>query len=410
MPISIIIPVFNKWELTRNCLFSLKKYTPEDSYEVIVIDNNSTDKTPLLAKEFGQSLFGQNFRYVRLEQNINFGPACNLGAKLAKNDLVFFLNNDTFVTPNWLAPLLEAFGQDPNLGAVGPLLLYQNNTVQHLGVYVNLKRQFGHLYRWFPKDHPVVRKKRSFHAITGAAMLMARKFFLELGGFYPKYKNGFEDVDLCLKITQTNKKLQVVTESIIYHLESQSPGRNKFNTYNSLLLQKRWKIIKPDGWLFYQEDGYQIKITKYLNLWVNVNAEQENILLQDYCPEYKWFIDKLKKEPFWWNGYKKAFAFCLTNKQYQNALTICSKASYFYPLEKILPWLCYLDRIRATNNLHLPKLKNYLQEAKKHLNFHPLALKYLGQLQQQEPKFSPLFAEWKRIFGKQFYHCNQNQN
>uniref|UniRef100_UPI0012EBC515 glycosyltransferase family 2 protein n=1 Tax=Desulfovibrio cuneatus TaxID=159728 RepID=UPI0012EBC515 len=132
--VSIIIPVMNKWELTKACLESLARHTPAGVAEVIVVDNGSTDETAHALAPLGKQLFGNLFTPIRWEENRNFGPACNAGAEAARAPMLFFLNNDTLLTPNWLPPLLEAFDANPRLGAVGPLLLYENGTVQHMGV------------------------------------------------------------------------------------------------------------------------------------------------------------------------------------------------------------------------------------------------------------------------------------
>ncbi|MDQ7033151.1 MAG: glycosyltransferase family 2 protein, partial [Desulfonauticus sp.] len=317
IPITIIIPVYNKWDLTKNCLLSLKKYTPDNTYKIIVVDNNSTDKTPVVAKEFGRGLFGENYKYVRLNENINFGPACNLGAKLAKTDLLFFLNNDTVVTPNWLEPLLDNYEKINNVGALGPLLLYPDNTVQHLGVTFSLKKQVSHLYRYVPHQHPVVKKRRRFQVITGAAFLISKKFFWELDGFYEEFRNGFEDVDLCAKIIKRHKLLTVLPESIIYHLEGQTSGRHSSEKHNSRLLTQRCvNIFIPDQWRFYLEDGYQINLTRLFNIWPTISSEREELLRQDYVCDLEWYWEKLNLEPFWWNGYKEALGLCLKHKKY----------------------------------------------------------------------------------------------
>ena len=81
--LSVIIPVFNKWELTRDCLLSLRDYTPGDDFEVIVVDNASSDDTPAELPSLGEALFPGRFTCLRFSENRNFGPACNAGAKAA---------------------------------------------------------------------------------------------------------------------------------------------------------------------------------------------------------------------------------------------------------------------------------------------------------------------------------------
>ncbi len=113
-----------------------------------------------------KNLFGERFAPIVFPENRNFGPACNAGARASKGALLFFLNNDTVLTPGWFPPLRDAFRDNDSLGAVGPLLLYGDKTVQHLGVSFGTIGPF-HLYHDFPADHPVVLKDRDLQCITG---------------------------------------------------------------------------------------------------------------------------------------------------------------------------------------------------------------------------------------------------
>lgn len=158
--------------------------------EVIVVDNASTDGTASKLEPFGRGLFGDAFRAIRNSENINFCPAYNLGAKAATAPLMFFLNNDTIATTGWLPPLLAGM-EKPGVGAVGPLLLYENRTVQHLGVAFSTTG-ISHLYSGFPENHPAVGRKRKLQAITGAAMLLRKELFFEVGAFHEGTATGLK--------------------------------------------------------------------------------------------------------------------------------------------------------------------------------------------------------------------------
>lgn len=255
---SVIIPVFNRWELTRDCLRSLREHTPGDNFEVIVADNASSDATRSELEPLALSLFREHFRSLRFPQNVNFGPACNTGAAAASSRLLFFLNNDTLLTPGWSEPLLRALEEDDGLGAVGPLLLYPDNTVQHLGVTFST-RGVSHLYDGFPADHPVVKKKRRLQAITAAALLVPKELFFEAGAFFKEYRNGFEDLDLCLQIRKLGKKLACLPESRLYHLEGQSAGRADHDDANAALFTSRCgDLVYPDLHQHGLRDGFTV--------------------------------------------------------------------------------------------------------------------------------------------------------
>ena len=123
---TVIIPVFNKWQLTEACLRSLHTHSSLP-FNIIVADNASTDETATELEPLGRSLFGERFRCIRFHENRNFGPACNAAAAAAKTTLLFFLNNATLIKPGWEPPFLDAHPDDPNHGGVVPLLLYPND-------------------------------------------------------------------------------------------------------------------------------------------------------------------------------------------------------------------------------------------------------------------------------------------
>lgn len=301
--LSIIIPVFNKWQLTLDCLVSLKEYTPGDHYEVIVVDNASKDATITQLEPLGKALFGKRFSAIRNRENMNFGPACNQGAKAAKAPLLFFLNNDTLMTKDWLPPLLAGLRENQDIGAAGPLLLYMNDTVQHLGVTFFLT-SVHHLYQNYPRNHPVVHKKRDLQAITGAALLIYKDLFNDCGAFYEEYKNGFEDVDLCMQIISRGKKIRCISESVIYHLESQTPGRSVHEKNNARILSERWgDKLRYDAHIHALRDKLKPAIDDALNAcFLMDDKESEELLREAQHQPFRWIHDKLAENPGWIQG------------------------------------------------------------------------------------------------------------
>ncbi|MDL2279736.1 glycosyltransferase family 2 protein [Desulfovibrio sp. OttesenSCG-928-G11] len=299
---SVIIPVLNNWNLTRACLHSLKKHGPDRAFEVIVVDNGSSDATAAVLEPLGRSLFGARFKRLRFEENRNFGPACNAGALAAGADLLFFLNNDTLLTPGWAPPLLAAFAEAPDLGAAGPLLLYENNTVQHLGVYCSLDR-VGHLYRGFPRDHPAVFKKRRLKALTAAALMTPRRLFLELEGFFEGFVNGFEDVDFCLRLGRQGLAMVCVPDSVVYHLESRTPGRRDGESRNTALLSSRHPgVTAPDLHLHGARDGFKPVISEALDLNLHMTGADEKRLLQEAGQDLEALFALSRANPLWVKG------------------------------------------------------------------------------------------------------------
>ena len=253
---SIIIPVFNKIELTQQCLTHLAKVTDKPSYEVIVVDNGSTDGT----KEFLSTL-GGDIQVINNSGNFGFAKGCNQGARAAKGKHFVFLNNDTVPKPGWLSSLVEEAESHENIGVVGSKLLYADDTIQHAGVAIS--KTFltpYHLFRGVSESLPVVNTRKELQAVTAASMLVRKETFEKVGGFDEGYMNGFEDVDLCLKIRQIGKKIVYQPRSCLYHLESQTQGRKDHDVENTKRFLARWKHLwLVDEDLVAYQSGYIIQ-------------------------------------------------------------------------------------------------------------------------------------------------------
>ena len=350
---SIIIPVFNNWELTKNCLSSLREHTGRDDYEVVVVDNASVDDTRTELEPFGKNLFPNAFTAIRNAENINFGPACNLGANRADAELLFFLNNDTLVTPGWYEPLHKALEATPSLGAVGPLLLYEDRRVQHLGVAYS-SAGLSHLYSEFPADHPVVGRERRLQAITGAAMLLAKDTFLAAGGFHEGYRNGFEDVELCVRIRESGKHLSCATSSAIFHLESKSEGRHANKDHNSLLLAKRCgNALYPDLHLHGARDGFKVVVNE---------AMEQSLLLADWDDQelraqtagksLDLLYVAVKQNPYWLWGNETLGNALEAAGCYPEAALFYYQITLFYPGLKYYQKLLRLAALANMTSLH----------------------------------------------------------
>jgi O-antigen biosynthesis protein len=293
---SIIIPVWNKRDLTAQCLKALAAVTTEPSYEVIVVDNGSTDGTA----EFLASLSG-DVQIIRNQDNLGFAKACNQGARAARGKYLVFLNNDTIPLKGWLKALVSEVEGYPEVGIVGSKLLYQDGTIQHAGVA--LSRVDGlpyHIYKGVPGDLPIVNQRREYQIVTGACLLIRRSLFKELGGFDEGFRNGFEDVDLCLKAGERGYRVVYQPRSVVYHLESQTPGRKIHEDSNAKRLLERWGLHwwLVDEDLHYHTGGYKhvltVKDDRYVGsvqllgdikeraAWAHVAAAQAAALKKDW--------------------------------------------------------------------------------------------------------------------------------
>ncbi|MBS0168853.1 MAG: glycosyltransferase [Nitrospira sp.] len=253
---SIIIPVWNNASLTRQCLQALADVTDGVSYEVVVVDNGSTDGV----ETFLQNL-GGDVQVIRNEQNLGFSKACNQGARAARGEYLVFLNNDTVPLKGWLSALVEEIRAHADVAVVGSKLLFEDGTIQHAGVAFSREWFLPyHLYRGGNAQAACVSRRRELQCVTAACMLVRRTVFEQAEGFDEGYRNGFEDVDLCLKIRKLQWKVVYQPKSVLYHLESKTPGRKTYEQDNSRRLQERWGSCwwLADEDLLHFEDGYAV--------------------------------------------------------------------------------------------------------------------------------------------------------
>ena len=253
---SIIIPVWNNIALTQQCLMALADVTEGATFEVVVVDNGSTDGV----QDFLQTL-GGDVQVIRNQDNLGFAKACNQGARAARGEYLVFLNNDTIPLNGWLTALIEEVRTHSDVAVVGSKLLYEDGTIQHAGVAFSREWFLPyHIYRGFDAHAASVSRRRELDCVTAACMLVRREAFEEVGGFDEGYRNGFEDVDLCLKIREKNRKIVYQPQSVLYHLESRTPGRKAHDLDNSRRLHERWAA---SWWLadedrIHFEDGYAL--------------------------------------------------------------------------------------------------------------------------------------------------------
>jgi len=222
--VSIVIPVYNQLHFTRQCLTSLENGTDPGQFEVIVIDDASHDGT----EEALRTLAGAKpwLRYFRNPANRGFAASCNQGAVLARGGYLLFLNNDTLVAPGWLPPLVEALASQPDIGIVGPKLVFPDGAVQHCGKvwgeHQTPRSHPNHLYYREPGDAPHVNRSRDYQVITGACMLLRRAEFFRYGPFDERYENGWEDDDLCYAYREQGMRIQYCAASTVVHFQSVS--------------------------------------------------------------------------------------------------------------------------------------------------------------------------------------------
>jgi O-antigen biosynthesis protein len=242
--VSVIIPVHNKFSYTYDCLRSIHEKLPKVPFEIILVDDCSSDETLLCALVFSGAV-----RIVRNSRNLGFVRTCNAGAAVARGKYLFFLNNDTLVRDGWLDRLVETFEQVPNVGIAGSKLLFENGRLQEAGGII---WRLGDGWNWGrdrDPTEPAFCFLRDADWVCGAALMIRRTMFEELGGFDELFAPGYyEDTDLSFRVRARGQRVVVQPASEIVHLEgvtsgtdTSGPGMKRFQAINQAKFYQRWK-------------------------------------------------------------------------------------------------------------------------------------------------------------------------
>ncbi|MFM9057613.1 MAG: glycosyltransferase [Planctomycetaceae bacterium] len=236
--VSILIPSRDHPELIGPCLESLFGKTSYKAFEVVVGDNETTDPDAL------RILARHPVTRVPLPGKFHFAAFNNRMAAQARGEYLLLLNNDTeVVQPNWLDTMLLYAEQD-DVGAVGPLLLYDDGTVQHAGVILGPRGTADHVMRGFPGDADgyagSLQAARDVTAVTGACLLVRRDRYMACGGLNETYGRHYEDVDLCLRLRRLGLRNIFVGGARMLHHESKSRG-SYYDFTDRVLLLDHWE-------------------------------------------------------------------------------------------------------------------------------------------------------------------------
>jgi GT2 family glycosyltransferase len=239
--VSILIPVFNQMEVTLACLKSILRHTSGLSYEVIVVDDNSSAEAARCLDQVA------GLRVLRNKRNLGFLHSCNAAAAAAYGEYLLFLNNDTEVTEGWLAALLRIFEQRKDAGLVGAKLVYPDGRLQEAGGVIWSDASGVNYGKRDHPDNPAYNYLREVDYCSGACMLIAKDLFEELGGLDPIYAPAYyEDTDLAFKVREAGLKVYYQPFSVVIHHEGQSCGTNlesgvkSYQVVNQTKFKTKW--------------------------------------------------------------------------------------------------------------------------------------------------------------------------
>ena len=249
--VTIIIPTRDLGSLLDSCLTSIFEKTDYKNYEVLLVDNGSSEIETLKVIDKWKSQEKNRFRYFYLDVDFNFSYINNQAVKQAEGKYLLFLNNDTeVITPDWLTAMVEQ-AQRSSIGAVGALLLYPDHTIQHAGILLGVTEIASYSFQYRSASYcgyfGQSQATSNYSAVTAACLMCRREVFDEVGGFNEDLAIAFNDVDLCLKMVEKGYRNVYLPHVMLYHHESKSRGYDLVGKKHERFLeeiaymQQRWK-------------------------------------------------------------------------------------------------------------------------------------------------------------------------
>ncbi len=245
--VSIIITTVATRGLIKICLDSIRAHSTYRNFEFICLDNiaeANIEWKSWLAENADQAL--------QIKEKFNWSRFNNKGAEKARGEFLLFLNDDIEVLPehaDWLECLLE-HAQRPDVGVVGPQLLYPDRKVQHAGMFL-ADGVARHCFRFSGKDEPgpfgLARTQRNVTAVTGACYLVRRDVFDELGGFDETHSVINNDLDFCLRVQRSGRHVIFTPHTTLIHHEMVSRAKIR-DIYNAKKFAAAWQgmFLKGD--------------------------------------------------------------------------------------------------------------------------------------------------------------------
>ncbi|MGI6741953.1 MAG: glycosyltransferase family 2 protein [Brevefilum sp.] len=223
--VSIVIPTRNQAPLLKRCIDSIQKLSRYSHYEMIVVDNQSDDEETLAY--FSEIRKVENIKIIPYDLPFNYSAINNFAASEAGGEVFVLLNNDTeVISPDWLDELI-GHALRPEIGAVGAMLYYPNDTIQHAGVILGMRGIAGHIYYGSPRgtlgQRGRVRLAQNYSAVTGACMAIQKEKFLKIKGFNEHdLPVAYNDIDLCIRLMEAGYRNLWTPHAELYHHESMS--------------------------------------------------------------------------------------------------------------------------------------------------------------------------------------------
>jgi GT2 family glycosyltransferase len=267
--VSIIIPLYQRIDFLEQQLAQFV-HDPDIFQAELIYVLDSPELADNLRDTAAQlfALYRAPFKVVMLVRNSGFSAVNNVGARLAQGRLLLLLNSDVLPDkPGWLGKMIESYDSTPGVGAMAPKLLYEDDSLQHAGLYFYQQRNGlwnnEHYFKGLQRHLPAANAPRPVPAVTGACMMIDSGLYERFGGLRGIYVQGdYEDSDLCLRLIEAGYENWYLPDAELYHLEGQSyalTSRQMNGQYNSWLHTRLWNEVIEDVMARYTSLGTKEK-------------------------------------------------------------------------------------------------------------------------------------------------------
>lgn len=224
--VSILIPNKDHIDDLEKCIKSILKKTTYQNYEIIIIENNSEEDKTFAYYDYLKK--NDKIKVVYWEREFNYSAINNFGAKAATGEYLLLLNNDVeIITEHWIEEMLM-FAQRKDVGAVGAMLYYPDDTIQHAGVILGIGGVAGHSHKYFKKGEYGYSSRltiaQNLSCVTAACLMIKKEIFDEVKGLDEGFAVAFNDVDFCMKVREAGYLNVFTPYAQLYHYESKSRG------------------------------------------------------------------------------------------------------------------------------------------------------------------------------------------
>lgn len=262
--VSIIIPTRDGFNLIKQCIDSIFQKTTYPKYEIIIIDNGSTDKATLSYLSELKQLHS-NVIVIRDDSPFNYSALNNKAVKIANGELICLMNNDTeVITPEWLDEMVSQAIR-PEIGAVGARLWYPNDTLQHGGVILGMGAAAGHAHYCISRENTGyfcrARLVQNYTAVTAACLVIKKIIFEEVGGLNEENLSiAYNDVDLCIRVFDAGYRNLWTPFTELYHHESATRGSDEQGIKAERAKKEVEYLKRTYGERLYHDPAYNINL------------------------------------------------------------------------------------------------------------------------------------------------------